>query len=52
MSPWAVASATVATGRPSSVAASMRARVGPRADDDLVFRESWLFRAWACPWLP
>ena len=51
MSAWAVASATVATGRPSSEAV-FHARESGRAPTTTVFPLSWLFSAWAWPWLP
>jgi len=48
---WAVASATVATLRPSAVAAD-QARESGRAPTTTEWPESWLLRAWAWPWLP
>jgi hypothetical protein len=50
-SAWAVASATVATDRPSSVAV-FHARESGRAPTTTVLPLSWLLSAWAWPWLP
>ena len=47
----AVASATEATGSPSAEAAD-QARESGRAPTTTVLPESWLFSAWAWPWLP
>ncbi len=51
MSASAVASATVATRRPSAVAA-FQARESGRAPTTTLLPESWLLSAWAWPWLP